>query len=94
MEEYTNKGFLSAESIIPKRLFAHFEEVCPRTMDSVRQREYLPHTFNHGDTYLANWYRSMAAWACRTGKVTVSVTGHVTSFTRLHEPPPISWTRS
>lgn len=58
MKEYTNKGFLAAEAIIPKRLFARFEEVWPRTMDSVRQHEGLPQTFSHGDTHLGNWYRT------------------------------------
>lgn len=58
MKEYTNKGFLAAEAVIPKRLFARFEEIWPRTMDSVRQHESLPHTFSHGDTHLANWYRT------------------------------------
>jgi aminoglycoside phosphotransferase (APT) family kinase protein len=59
MEEYTNRGFRAAEQVIPKRLFARFDEVWPRTMDSVRAHEHLPHTFNHGDTHLGNWYRTV-----------------------------------
>jgi Phosphotransferase enzyme family len=58
MEQYTNQGFLAAESVIPERLYARFSEVWPRTMDSVRNHDALPHTFNHGDTHLANWYRT------------------------------------
>jgi hypothetical protein len=58
MEQYTNQGFRAAEPAIPGRLFARFPEVWPRTMDSVRRHDDLPHTFNHGDTHLANWYRT------------------------------------
>jgi aminoglycoside/choline kinase family phosphotransferase len=61
MEEYTNKGFLAAEQVIPRKLFTRYSEVWPRTMDSIRAHDDLPPTFNHGDTHLSNWYRTSDA---------------------------------
>jgi thiamine kinase-like enzyme len=56
METYSNKGFLAAEAVVPPRLYARFEELWPRTMDSVAAQQNLPYTFNHGDTHFGNWF--------------------------------------
>jgi thiamine kinase-like enzyme len=58
MKDYTNKGFLEAREVIPERLYARFDQVWPATMASVAQHDKLPHTYCHGDTHLANWYRT------------------------------------
>jgi hypothetical protein len=46
MKEGSNKGFLSAESVVPRRLFQRFEEIWPATVASVADQERLPHTLH------------------------------------------------
>lgn len=56
MEEYTGKGFLAAESVIPPRLFARSSEIWGATLASVAAHRDLPHTLLHSDTHMRNWY--------------------------------------
>jgi len=56
MEEYTNKGFLGAEEVIPARLFARYSEVWPVTARSVELHKGRPQTLTHCDVHLKNWY--------------------------------------
>lgn len=56
MEEYSNRGFLAAEDVIPARLYARYEEIWPATMRAVAQHETLPQMLIHGDVHLKNWY--------------------------------------
>jgi hypothetical protein len=56
MEEYTGKGFVAAEHVIPPRLFARKDEIWGATLASVEQHFHLPHTLLHSDTHMRNWY--------------------------------------
>lgn len=56
LRECCENGFAEAEQLIPPRLFARHAEIWPRTIDSVEAHKTLPHTLNHGDVHLKNWY--------------------------------------
>ncbi|MHA3794461.1 phosphotransferase [Sphingomonas sp. YL-JM2C] len=56
MEEFSNKGFIAAESVIPHRLFSQYDKIWPATMKAVEQHFQLPQTVIHGDVHLKNWY--------------------------------------
>ncbi len=51
-----DQGFGIAEEVIPPRLFARRSEIWPLTIASAERHRQLPHTFNHGDVHLRNWY--------------------------------------
>ncbi len=51
-----DQGFAIAEDVIPARLFARRQDVWGATMASVERHLHLPHTLNHGDDHLRNWY--------------------------------------
>lgn len=63
-------GFLAAESVIPARLFARYEEYWPRALQSVALHDDLPQTVAHGDVHLKNWYiagngeMGLGDWQC------------------------------
>jgi hypothetical protein len=56
LEEYTNKGFLAAEEVVPPRLFVRYPEIWPATIKSVDVHDVMPKTMIHSDTHLKNWY--------------------------------------
>ncbi|WP_188823502.1 phosphotransferase [Novosphingobium indicum] len=56
MEEYSKRGFLAAETVMPSSLFKRYDEVWPATMAAVAQHEVLPPNMIHGDVHLKNWY--------------------------------------
>jgi hypothetical protein len=70
MEAGSNRGFLAAESVIPSRLYARYAEIWPKTLASVELHQGLPHTLQHGDVHLKNWYvagngeMGLSDWQC------------------------------
>jgi hypothetical protein len=70
MKEGSSKGFLSAESVIPTRVYRQFDKIWPATLAAVAMHEVLPHTLAHGDVHLKNWYvagngeMGLADWQC------------------------------
>ena len=56
VEEYSNKGFRTAEPVIPPRLFARYAEIWPATQKSVDIHVGMPATLVHGDCHLKQWY--------------------------------------
>jgi len=70
MKEGSSKGFLAAESVIPRRIYQRFDEIWPATLAAVADHESLPNTIAHGDVHLKNWYvagngeMGLADWQC------------------------------
>ncbi|MFT4256907.1 MAG: phosphotransferase [Pseudoxanthomonas sp.] len=70
MKEGSNKGFLTAESVIPERLYRRYEEIWPATLKSVAFHEDVQHTLAHSDVHLRNWYiagsgeMGLSDWQC------------------------------
>lgn len=70
MEAGSNRGFLAAESVIPPRLYARYDEIWPKTLASLDLHQGLPHTLQHGDVHLKNWYvagngeMGLSDWQC------------------------------
>jgi thiamine kinase-like enzyme len=56
MEAGSNKGFLDGVDVIPYSTFKRFDEVWPKTLQSVERHNSLPLTLMHGDVHLKNWY--------------------------------------
>ncbi len=55
-EKACDQGFGIAEEVIPGRMFKRRQEIWPLTQKSYLRHEQLPHTLNHGDDHLRNWY--------------------------------------
>ncbi|MFA5525061.1 MAG: phosphotransferase [Tissierellales bacterium] len=51
-----DEGFAMAKDVIPSRLFSRRDAIWEATLRSVEQHRHLPHTLNHGDVHLRNWY--------------------------------------
>ncbi|MCK9466690.1 MAG: aminoglycoside phosphotransferase family protein [Thiopseudomonas sp.] len=70
MREGSNQGFLDAESVIPARLYRRYNEIWPLTLVSAALHENVPHTLQHGDVHLKNWYvasndqMGLSDWQC------------------------------
>jgi len=70
IKDGSNKGFLSAEEVIPPSLYRRFEEIWPATLQSVELHNHLPLTLAHGDVHLKNWYvagngeMGLGDWQC------------------------------
>jgi Phosphotransferase enzyme family len=70
LEAGSNKGFRDGVDVIPARLFARYDEVWPRTIQSVELHNHLPLTLTHGDVHLKNWYiagngeMGLSDWQC------------------------------
>jgi thiamine kinase-like enzyme len=56
LRECCERGFIAAEALIPKRLFARQDEIWPATLRSVERHLTLPAGLMHGDVHLKNWY--------------------------------------
>lgn len=69
-ETLAKNGFQEAESVIPPRLFARFDEYWPLAWESVDRHNELPLTVMHGDVHLKNWYiagngeMGLSDWQC------------------------------
>ncbi len=50
-------GVISAEGIIPPRLFKRRDEIWDATVRSVQWHATQPETITHGDVHLKNWYQ-------------------------------------
>lgn len=70
MEAGSNKGFLDGKDVIPAATWNRFDEVWPKTMQSVLMHNDLPLTLMHGDVHLKNWYiagngeMGLSDWQC------------------------------
>lgn len=70
LEKYTDKGFGTAQSVIPPGLFARRKEVWSATVESVDLHQSLPNTFIHSDVHIKNWYiggrdsMGLTDWQC------------------------------
>ena len=70
MEAGSNKGFLDGVDVIPASTFKRFDEVWPKTLQSVERHNSLPLTLMHGDVHLKNWYiagngeMGLSDWQC------------------------------
>ena len=70
IEQGSKNGFLSAESVIPPRLYRRHEEIWPATLASVALHASGPQTLQHGDVHLKNWYvagngeMGLSDWQC------------------------------
>jgi Ecdysteroid kinase-like family len=69
VEEFSNKGFLAAQEVIPARLYARYDEIWPATLASVEIHNSLRSTLVHGDCHLKQWYKiagkmGLADWQC------------------------------
>jgi hypothetical protein len=72
IETIACNGFREAESVIPPRLFARFDEYWPLALESVALHDRLEPTVSHGDVHLKNWYiagngeMGLGDWQCVT----------------------------
>lgn len=70
IKDGSNAGFLAGEEVIPPRVFKRYEEIWPRTLESVEMHNSLPLTLMHGDVHLKNWYvagngeMGLSDWQC------------------------------
>jgi len=70
MKEGSNQGFLDGEHLIPARLYRRYEQIWPKTLESVALHRTTPKTLAHGDVHLRNWYvtaggaMGLGDWQC------------------------------
>lgn len=70
MEAGSNKGFLDGIDVIPAATFKRFDEVWPKTLQSVELHNRLPLTLMHGDVHMKNWFiagngeMGLSDWQC------------------------------
>ncbi|MEY4502157.1 MAG: hypothetical protein RIS52_2047 [Pseudomonadota bacterium] len=70
LEAGSNKGFLDGVDVIPSSTYKRFDEIWPRTLQSVERHNSLPLTLTHGDVHLKNWYiaangeMGLSDWQC------------------------------
>jgi Phosphotransferase enzyme family len=70
MQAGSEAGFQDGEEVIPPKLFARWQEIWPKTIQSIEAHNRLPLTLMHGDVHLKNWYiagsgeMGLSDWQC------------------------------